>query len=133
MQQLRNYPRLVVIFGTLLIWTIKFVIRPFDLYPEWMTTAVGFAPNLIGSFLLPFGAHWLFRKYFWLRDINDLKITCWFGLLLVIINEYLQLIPLFRRTFDPLDILASFAGVYLGYVAFARMMVTNLVEFPQKQ
>jgi len=132
MQQLKNYSRLFVICGTLLIWTIKFIIRPFDLYAEWMNPAVGFAPNLIGSFLLPFGAYWLFRKYFLLRDVYDLKMTCWFGLLLVIINEYLQLIPLFGRTFDTLDILASFVGVYMGYLVFAKMMVNSL-ELPLEQ
>jgi hypothetical protein len=131
MQQLKNYSRLVVISGTLLIWTIKFLIRPFDLYSEWLSPVVGFAPNLIGSFLLPFGAYWFFKKYFLLRDMYDLKITCWFGLMLVIINEYLQLIPIFGRTFDYLDILASFTGVYVGYIVFARLMATVPVELPQ--
>lgn len=133
MQQLKNYSRLVVIGGTLLIWMVKFVIRPLDLYAGWLTPEVGFAPNLIGSFILPFGAYWLFRKQFLLRDIHDLKLTCWFGLLLVIINEYLQLVPVFGRTFDTLDILASFVGVYLGYVVFAKIMVANLVALPQEQ
>jgi len=126
MRQLTNVSRLIVISGTLMIWAIKFVIRPFHLYAEWLTPAVGVAPNFIGSFLLPFGACWLFRKYFLLRDVNDLKLTCWFGLLLVIINEYLQLVPIFGRTFDRLDILASFSGVYFGYSAFAKMMMARI-------
>ena len=133
MQQLKKHSRLVVICGTLLIWTIKFFIRPFDLYSDWLSPVVGFAPNLIGSFLLPFGAYWFFKKYFLLRNVDDLKITCWFGLLLVIINEYLQLVPIFGRTFDYLDILASFAGVYVGYVVFARLMAANLIGLPQEQ
>src|SRR4030095_13773610 len=133
MQTLKNYSRLVVVSGTLLIWTIKFLVRPWHLYSDGLTDVVGFAPNLIGSFLLPFGAYRLFRKYFLLRDANDLKITCWFGLLLVIINEYLQLIPLFGRTFDILDILASFAGVYAGYIVFSKTMATNRTEFQKQQ
>ena len=133
MQQLKTYSRLVVICGTLMIWMVKFVIRPFDLYPSWLTPAVGFAPNLVGSFLLPFGAYWLFRPYFLLRDMYDVKMTCWFGLLLVIINEYLQLVPVFGRTFDTLDILASFTGVYLGYRAFAKLMATTLIKLPQAE
>ena len=133
MQQLKNYSKLVVICGTLLIWTIKFIVRPFDLYVNWLSPVVGFAPNLIGSFLLPFGAYWLFKTYFLLRNVDDLKLTCWFGLLLVIINEYLQLIPVFGRTFDTLDILASFTGVYVGYIVFAKLMAASLVELPQEQ
>jgi hypothetical protein len=131
MQQLKNYSRLVVICGTLLIWAIKFLIRPFNLYEDWLSPVVGFAPNLIGSFLLPFGAYWLFKKYFGLKNAFDLKLTCWFGLLLVIINEYLQLIPIFGRTFDYLDIFASFAGVYAGYIVFLKLMVAKLGEVPR--
>jgi glycopeptide antibiotics resistance protein len=132
MQQLKNYSRIVVISGTLLIWLIKFLIRPFDLYADWLTPVVGFAPNLIGSFLLPFGAYWLFKKYFLLRNNYDLKITCAFGLLLVIINEYLQLIPVFGRTFDYLDIFASFLGTSIGYIVFARLMLVFSSETSER-
>ena len=132
MQQLKNYSRIIVISGTLIIWFIKFLIRPFDLYADWLTPVVGFAPNLIGTFLLPFGAYWLFRKYFLLRDNYDLKITCAFGLLLVIINEYLQLIPVFGRTFDYLDIFASFLGTCIGYIVFARLMLVFQSETSER-
>ena len=128
MQQLKNYSRIIVICGTLLIWIIKFLIRPYDLYADWLSPFIGFAPNLIGTFLLPFGAYWLFKKYFLLRNTYDLKVTCAFGLLLVIINEYLQLIPVFGRTFDYLDIFASFIGISIGYVAFAKMMIVFTPE-----
>ncbi len=64
MQQLKSYSRIIVISGTLLIWIIKFFIRPFNLYADWLSPFIGFAPNLIGTFLLPFGAYWLFKKYF---------------------------------------------------------------------
>ena len=128
MQQLKNYSRILVISGTLLIWLIKFLIRPFDLYADWLSPLVGFAPNLIGTFLLPFGAYWLFKKYFLMRNNYEVKLTCAFGLLLVIINEYLQLIPIFGRTFDYLDILASFVGIFIGYVVFAKMMIIFSAE-----
>lgn len=128
MQQLKNYSRVIVITGTLLIWLIKFLIRPFDLYADWLSPLVGSAPNLIGTFLLPFGAYWLFKKYFLMRNNYEVKLTCAFGLLLVIINEYLQLIPIFGRTFDYLDILASFVGVCMGYMVFAKLMAVFPAE-----
>lgn len=131
MQQLKNYSRIIVISGTLLIWLIKFLIRPFDLYADWMSPFIGFAPNLIGTFLLPFGAFWLFKKYFLMRNNYEVKLTCAFGLLLVIINEYLQLIPIFGRTFDYLDILASFVGVFIGYIVFAKLMSVFSAEIPK--
>jgi hypothetical protein len=122
MQQLKNYSRIIVIIGTLLIWTIKFIIRPFDLYADWLSPFIGFAPNLIGTFLLPFGAYWLFKRFFLMRNNYEVRFACAFGLLLVIINEYLQLIPIFHRTFDYLDIFASFIGVSIGYITFAKCL-----------
>lgn len=128
MQKLKNYSRNVVINGILLIWLIKFFVRPFNLYADWLTPFVGFAPNLIGTFLVPFGAYWLFKKYFQMHNNYDLRITCAFGLLLVVINEYLQLIPVFGRTFDYLDIFASFIGIGFGYLIFARLMIAYFSE-----
>lgn len=121
--QLKNISRWTVIVGTLLIWTVKFIIRPFMHIPDFWKPMLGIMPNLIGSFLLPFGACWMFQWMFGMRTIRELKIACWFGLVLVVINEYLQLIPFFGRTFDYLDILSSFIGVGLGYLAFAALML----------
>lgn len=116
----------MVIAGTLLIWSIKFIIRPFVHIPHVWKPLAGFAPNLIGSFLLPFGACWFFQRFFRLQTNADLNFTCCFGLLLVIINEYLQLIPVFGRTFDYLDIISSVLGVFLGHLVFARLMVSQM-------
>jgi hypothetical protein len=119
---LKNVSRWIVITGTLLIWSIKFLVRPFVHVPHLLKPLIGFAPNLVGSFLLPFGACWFFQKYFKLQTAADLSFTCCFGLVLVVINEYLQLIPVFGRTFDYLDILSSVVGVFLGHLVFAKLM-----------
>lgn len=118
----KTVSRSVVIAGTLLIWTVKFLIRPYVHIPHSWKPLFGLAPNLIGSFLLPFGACWLFPWMFGMQTIRELKLACWFGLVLVVINEYLQLIPFFGRTFDYLDILSSFIGVFFGYLAFALLL-----------
>jgi len=112
-----------MIIGTLLIWSIKFLVRPFVFIDPFFKPLVGLAPNLIGSFLLPFGACWFFQRIFRLETEADLNVTCCFGLLLVVINEYLQLIPIFGRTFDYLDIISSVVGVFLGHIYFKRLMV----------
>ncbi len=128
---LKPISRRVVILGTLLIWTIKFIVRPLVPIPAALKPLVGFAPNLIGSFLLPFGACWFFRRYFRLQTTRDLGFTCSFGLLLVIINEYLQLIPVFGRTFDYLDIFSSVVGVFCGHFVFARLMGSQMARAEQ--
>lgn len=120
--ELRRFSKWVVITGTMLIWTVKFIIRPFVVIPDDWKPVFGLAPNLIGSFLLPFGASWMFSWAFGMRTQKELRIACWFGLILVVINEYLQLIPVFGRTFDYLDILSSFLGVFLGYLGYSALM-----------
>lgn len=117
---LKTLSKWIVIAGTLMIWIVKFIIRPFVQVPHIVKPLVGFAPNLIGSFLLPFGACWFFQRVFKLETKAELTFTCAFGLLLVIINEYLQLIPVFGRTFDYLDIFASVAGVFLRAFCFRQ-------------
>lgn len=122
---LKTVSKWTMIIGTLLIWIVKFIIRPFIHIPHFVKPLIGFAPNLIGSFLLPFGGCLFFQRFFRLQTLSDLTFTCAFGLLLVIINEYLQLIPLFGRTFDYLDIFSSVAGVFCGHVVFARLLIKS--------
>lgn len=122
MHPLKFKARNIVVLGTLLIWTVKFIIRPFVHIPTFWKPVFGIAPNLLGSFLLPFGACWFFQRFFRLETKHDLNFTCSFGLLLVIINEYLQLIPVFGRTFDYLDILFSVVGVFFGHLYFNYLM-----------
>jgi VanZ like family len=114
-----------MIAGTLLIWTIKYALRPNIAFPDLITFFLGIAPNLLGSFLLPFGACWIFggkerylSRFFRIRNLTELKQFCLLGFLLLLINEYLQLIPVFGRTFDYFDILFSMAGLGLGYWLF---------------
>ena len=123
---LKNISKWTMVTGTLLIWIVKFVIRPFVHIPSVIKPLVGFAPNLIGSFLLPFGACFFFQRFFRLQTPIHLTFTCSFGLLLVIINEYLQLIPVFGRTFDYLDIFSSVVGVFCGHLAFERLMASQI-------
>ena len=122
---LKTVSKWTMIIGTLLIWIVKFVVRPFVHIPSSIKPIVGFAPNLVGSFLLPFGVCLFFQRFFRLQTSADLAFTCSFGLLLVIINEYLQLIPVFGRTFDYLDIFSSVAGVFCGHLVFAKLMVSQ--------
>lgn len=119
---LKKYSKWTVVAGTLLIWTVKFIIRPYIHVPQYFQLCVDVAPNFIGSYLLPFGACWFFQKYFRLQTLQQLQFACLFGLILVVIDEYIQLIPFFGRTFDYFDILFSFAGVFIGYKKFSRLM-----------
>lgn len=79
-------------------------------------------PNLNGSFLLPFGVFLFMKKFIKLECARDLQIVCLSGFLLLVINEYLQLVPVFKRTFDYFDILFSFAGILAGYYVFSKLM-----------
>ena len=112
--ELKRISKLAVIAGTLLIWLIKFGIRPLYDLGQPMNFFLGVAPNLFGSFLIPFGACWFFSgrefliaRIFRIHSLADLRLVCLIGFAMLVVNEYLQLIPIFGRTFDYFDIIFS--------------------------
>lgn len=126
--ELKRISRRLVIAGTLLIWIIKFIVRP--LYPvhDPVLFFLGIAPNLLGSFLIPFGAYWFFGgRDFWvarlfrIQSAYDLQLVCLMGMGMLIVNEYLQLIPFFGRTFDLYDIVFSSVGLLSSWLVFGRL------------
>ena len=124
---LKRLSRTFIISGALIIWAIKFVIRPLHLLPD-ASFFLGIAPNLLGSFLIPFGAFWLFSgrnyliaRFFRIQSAYDLRLVCVIGFGLLIINEYLQLIPYFGRTFDYNDIIFSSIGLTASYFSFFKL------------
>ena len=127
--ELRVFSKRIVIAGTLLIWTIKYLIRPWFDFPEPLHFFLGIAPNFLGAFLLPFGACWFFggkerwlSRFFRIQHQAALRQFCGLAFLLLLINEYLQQIPFFGRTFDYFDILFSFAGLVISYYVFGRKL-----------
>lgn len=118
----------LVISGALLIWLIKYLLRPLHPFNEEGTFILGIAPNLLGSFLIPFGAYWFFNgqkfllaRIFRIQSDYDLKLVCSLGLLMLIVNEYLQKISFFGRTFDYYDIFFSIVGLMASYFIFSKM------------
>lgn len=61
-------------------------------------------------------------RIFRIHSLNDLRIVCFIGFGLLVVNEYLQLIPLFGRTFDYYDIFFSAVGLSGAYFAFGKIM-----------
>lgn len=120
--QLKTISKWIVIIGVLFISCIKLFVRPYVHVPAGMQLVVDVAPNFIGSFLVPFFACCLLKKYLPVENASELKLVCGLGLLLGIVNEYLQLIPVFGRTFDYFDIIASGMATILGYNSFAMLM-----------
>jgi hypothetical protein len=126
--ELKRICKWLVIIGTLTIWSVKFGIRPTCDCQEPLRFFLGIAPNLLGSFLIPFGAYWFFSgrsfllaRIFQIQSITDVRNVCMIGFGLLVMNEYLQLIPLFGRTFDYFDLLFSGLGLSLSYVVFGRI------------
>lgn len=126
--QLKRTSRMVMITGTLLIWAIKFIIRPGCETTGLAAFLLGIAPNLVGSFLIPFAACWFFQgrahflaRLFSVQGVAGLRGVCVMGFGLVVINEFLQLYPLFGRTFDVNDLVFSLAGTVCSYFVFNRL------------
>ena len=126
--ELKQLSKWFVIIGTLFIWTIKFVIRPLHLFDDPVRFFFNVAPNLFGSFLIPFGAYWFFNgrnfllaRIFHIQSSYDLRLVCLMGFGMLVVNEYLQLIPFFGRTFDYNDILFSSVGLMASYFVFGKI------------
>lgn len=126
--ELKQISKKLFITGTLMIWVIKFVIRPLHLFEEPVAFFLGIAPNLFGSFLIPFAAYWLFcgrnfllARVFRIQSVYELRLVCLMGFGMLIINEYLQRIPFFGRTFDYNDIIFSSVGLLAAYFVFGKL------------
>jgi len=126
--ELKQISKWSVITGAIIILGIKILIRPLYHFDEPMHFFLGIAPNLIGSFLIPFGASWFFSgkdfllaRMFRIECSYDLRFVCLLGFGMLVVNEYLQLIPVFGRTFDPYDILFSGFGLITSYFVFGRL------------
>jgi len=125
---LKNISKWFVITGTLVIWMIKFLVRPLHLFEDPTRFFLNIAPNLFGAFLIPFGAYWFFSgrnflaaRIFRIQTAYDLRMVCILGFGMLIVNEYLQLIPVFGRTFDYNDILFSSVGLIASYFVFSKI------------
>lgn len=126
--ELKQISKWFVITGTLIIWTIKFIVRPMHLFDDPTRFLLNIAPNLLGSFLIPFGAYWFFSgrnflvaRIFKIETAYDLRLVCLLGFGMLIVNEYLQLIPFFGRTFDLNDILFSSVGLAVSHFVFGKL------------
>ena len=126
--ELKQVSKWFVIAGTLMIWSIKFIIRPLNLFDDPTRFFFNIAPNLFGSFLIPFGAYWFFSgrkflmaRFFRIETPYDLRMVCLMGFGMLIINEYLQRIPFFGRTFDYNDVLYSSVGLVVSRFVFSKI------------
>lgn len=126
--EIKQISKRLVITGAILILTIKFIIRPLYLVDDAVKFFLGIAPNLYGSFLIPFGVYWIFSRngfsiarIFKIHSPYDLRLVCLIGFGMLIINEYLQLIPFFGRTFDYFDIFFSAVGLTTAYFVFGKI------------
>ena len=133
--ELKQVSKWFIITGTLFIWAIKFVIRPLHLFDDPLRFFFNIAPNLFGAFLIPFGAYWVFSgknfliaRIFRIQSSYDLRLVCLMGFGMLIVNEYLQLIPFFGRTFDYNDIIFSSIGLMASYFIFGKIQQNYQVQ-----
>ena len=125
--EINQLSKWILIIGTLTIWAIKFVIRPMQLVDGTTLYFLNIAPNLLGSFLIPFASYWFFSsrnflvaRLFHIACPYDLRLVCAIGFGMLVVNEYLQRITFFGRTFDYNDILFSSVGLLVSYLVFNR-------------
>lgn len=121
---MQQHKRWILIIGLFLIVLVKFIIRPFVAVPPSLGLYRDVAPNLISSFLIPFGADLFLKRWIQLIDKRSVLWLCIAGLVIISLNEIAQLFPVFRRTFDYFDLVFSLIGVSLGYLVFTRYFIS---------
>lgn len=133
---LKNISKWVVITGVIVICTIKLGIRPYWDCDQPLKFLLGVAPNLVGSFLIPFGAYWFFSgkdsllaRIFQIHSFSELRLVCFMGFGMLVINEYLQLVPVFGRTFDYYDIISSATGLTAAYYIYGKIFNRILYRY----
>lgn len=127
---LKQFCKYVVISGAVIIEGIKWGVRPYFHFSQPTKFLLGIAPNLLGSFLLPLGCYWLLSRYINLHADKQFKAFCAVCFVLLIINELLQLIPVFGRTFDYSDIAASVFGLTGSYFFCSKYLFRKLATYP---
>ena|SRR5687767_8958839 len=134
--ELKQISKWFVLTGTICIWLVKLIIRPYYNTDPGLGFFLGIAPNLLGSFLIPFGACWLFSgkdfllaRIFRVHSSGGLLTVCVLGFGLLVINEYLQLIPVFGRTFDYFDLVFSAFGLGISYLVFGKMYSRTMLRY----
>jgi glycopeptide antibiotics resistance protein len=135
--ELKQTSKWILITGALIVWAIKFLIRPLHLFEDPTRFFLNIAPNLLGSFLIPFGSYWFFSgrsflvaRIFRIQTAYDLKLVCLLGFGMLVVNEYLQMIPFFGRTFDLNDIYFSSVGLLAAYFVFNRLQLRKEKALP---
>jgi hypothetical protein len=134
--ELKQISKWFIITGTLVIWAIKFIVRPMHLFDDPTRFFLNIAPNLLGSFLIPFGAYLFFSgrnflvaRVFKIETQYDLRLVCLLGFGMLIVNEYMQLIPFFGRTFDYNDIVFSSVGLLASSFVFGKIQSRKRREY----
>ena len=127
---LKKFCKYTLLTGAVVIESIKWVIRPGFHFTQPTKFFLGIAPNLLGAFLLPFGCYWLLSRYIDLHDVKQLRLFCILSFGLLVINELLQLVPVFGRTFDYSDIAASAVGLTASYFFCSKYLFRKLVTYP---
>jgi hypothetical protein len=126
---LKIFCKCTVIAGSIIIIAIKFAVRPYYHFAQPIKYLLGIAPNLLGAFLLPFGCYWLLNKFINLHSAKQFKWFCRVCFVLLVINELLQLIPVFGRTFDYNDIAASATGLISAYYLCSKYLFKKIADF----
>ena len=121
------HSRTIFICGTVLILTIKWILRPIG-FEGFLQYLLNVAPNLFGAFLIPFAAFWFFSgrdhfmaRVFRIRSSFELRWVCSLGFCMLVVNEFLQKVPVFGRTFDYNDIIFSSLGLFFSCYIFRKI------------
>ena len=124
---------LIFAIGSFLILFVKFYVRTFLKVPPVFALVRDVAPNLLSAFIMPFGIDLFLKRWAPLVNNKALAQACLAGLLFLTCNELAQLFPVFRRTFDPYDILFSCFGMSLSFLVYKKWFLKSVSSYYDQQ
>ncbi len=106
----RQQAKYFVLIGLFLMITIQYVIRPSYHHHNWFKVVLGFAPNLLSSAFIPVLFFVVGGKMLPKVSMKSLLALHVMIAGLLCMYELLQMITVFGKTFDYLDLLATIIG-----------------------
>jgi ABC-type protease/lipase transport system fused ATPase/permease subunit len=106
----RRQAKYFFVVGLLLMITIQYIIRPAYHHHNWLKVVLGFSPNLLSAAFIPVLFFVIGGKMLPKVSMKSLLALHIIIAGLLCMYELLQMITVFGKTFDYLDLLATIIG-----------------------
>ncbi len=110
----RQKVKYITALSIILMIGLQYFLRPAYHHHNWIKVCMGFLPNLLSAIFLPGICFLMLGNRLPKISLNSLFLLHLVIASLLCIYELLQMVSLFGKTFDYLDLLSTFVGTLLS-------------------